>query len=380
MPYVETVAKLTDQVIRQTKPRKDGQFEVRCEHRRGLRLAVLPSGRKRLFMRYTPKGNGGVTKTLHLAEYTQGGDALARAIKRWGEAKELIEAGKDPKTAGDAVGDPTASVAAYVARYLEVEVSAMRPGTQINVRPALGRLCAAYGSRRIETVRKSVYQRLIDDAAKRGPHAMHKEHQVYHAFLAWCSTKLDDFVNPLTSTSRGLPKVESRDRVLDDDELAELLRSTSHPFVWLLAATGARRCEISDLAWSEVRADRLVIDASRTKQSKTHEIPITAVIRRVLDTLPKRRKFVCNGIDIPLSGFSKLKDKMPDLSRPWTWHDLRRTFSTRLAQLGVRQEIIDACTGHSAGTIAQTYNRHRYEQERSAAFELWSKHLMKLVG
>ena len=96
---------------------------------------------------------------------------------------------------------------------------------------------------------------------------------------------------------------------------------------------------------------RLSFPGSRTKTGKTFNIAITPAVRRVLNAAPKGGKYVCNGLGVPFSGFSKLKDRLPALSRPWTYHDLRRTFSTRLAALGVKQEVIDACTGHKAGTI-----------------------------
>jgi integrase len=146
-----------------------------------------------------------------------------------------------------------------------------------------------------------------------------------------------------------------------------------------LALTGARRCEISDLKWGEVRDEALVIPGDRTKTGKTLSISITPAIRTVLDATPRRGKYVCNGLDVPMSGFSKLKRKMPNLSRPWTWHDLRRTFSTGCASLGVKQEVIDACTGHAAGGVQGTYNRHGYAEEMIACWNQWAAHIEKIV-
>jgi len=79
-------------------------------------------------------------------------------------------------------------------------------------------------------LRKSELVALVQKASKRGPHAAHKAHQVLHAFLGWASSVIDDYVNPLSGTSGHLlPEVESRDSVLTDGELAELLRSTGTP-------------------------------------------------------------------------------------------------------------------------------------------------------
>ena len=255
----------------------------------------------------------------------------------------------------------------------------MRAGSQLNARPVLAALIKAYGDRDPMTLKKSDLVALINEARRRGPHAAPKTHCVLHALCGWLVAQLDDFVNPLASTAKLLPEVKSRDRVLDDAELAELLRSTDSAFVWLLALTGARRCEISDLSWVEVRQKALVIPAARTKRGKTFSIAITPAIRRVLKRLPKTGKYVCNGADQPFGGFSKLKKRLPKLSRGWTYHDLRRTFSSGLAALGVKQEIIDACTQHAAGTIQQTYNRHGYSDEMCEAWELWAKHVAEIT-
>jgi integrase len=56
----------------------------------------------------------------------------------------------------------------------------------------------------------------------------------------------------------------------------------------------------------------------------------------------------------------------------WTFHDLRRTCSTGLAALHVAQDTIDRVLGHAAGTLAGTYNRHQYLQEKRQALEAWA--------
>jgi hypothetical protein len=230
-----SVAKLTDQVIRNTEPQAK-QFEKACQDYRGLRLLVQPTGRKSLIMRYTVPKSGGRSAVFKLCDYSPGTDSLATAIDRWGKAKEALDAGRDPAK-GDAADDPRAAVATYVEQFRRTMVPTMRPGTQLNARPILARLCDAYGKRSVGSIKRSDLMILINDAAERGPHAARKTRSVLHQFLAWVATQLDDYLNPLAGTSKSVPKVRSRDRVLDDAELGQLLRATKHPFVWLLALT-----------------------------------------------------------------------------------------------------------------------------------------------
>ncbi len=102
-------------------------------------------------------------------------------------------------------------------------------------------------------------------------------------------------------------------------------------------------------------------------------------MRRVLDAAPKGGNYICNGLDAPLSGFSKLKKRLPALSRPWTYHDLRRTMRTRMAALGIKMEVAEACIQHAKGTMVGNYNLHGYSDEMFAAWELWARHIEKLV-
>jgi integrase len=64
-----------------------------------------------------------------------------------------------------------------------------------------------------------------------------------------------------------------------DAEKAELFLQRRR----LLVLTGARRCEISHLKWSEVRGEALVIPGDRTKSGKTFSITITPAIRSLME-------------------------------------------------------------------------------------------------
>jgi integrase len=84
------------------------------------------------------------------------------------------------------------------------------------------------------------------------------------------------------------------------------------------------------------------------------------------------------------TGWSQSKknfDKLLNIA-PWTLHDLRRTFATNLADLGVAPHVIERLLNHVTGTIsgvAAIYNRSRYEPEMKAAMELWETRLQDLL-
>jgi integrase len=68
---------------------------------------------------------------------------------------------------------------------------------------------------------------------------------------------------------------------------------------------------------------------------------------------------------------------------PFTLHDLRRTFASGCAELGVSEHIVDRCLNHSGrkvSGVARIYNRSEYLPQRQAALDLWSRHVAALTG
>ena len=67
---------------------------------------------------------------------------------------------------------------------------------------------------------------------------------------------------------------------------------------------------------------------------------------------------------------------------PWVLHDLRRTATTGMAQLGIAPHVADRILNHQAGTIrgvAAVYNRFEYLDERKAALEAWGRFVESLI-
>jgi integrase len=66
----------------------------------------------------------------------------------------------------------------------------------------------------------------------------------------------------------------------------------------------------------------------------------------------------------------------------WTLHDLRRTFATNLAALGIPPHITERLLNHVSGTIsgvAAIYNKFQYVDEMRAAITAWETRLDSLL-
>jgi integrase len=60
----------------------------------------------------------------------------------------------------------------------------------------------------------------------------------------------------------------------------------------------------------------------------------------------------------------------------WTWHDIRRTVATKIAEQGADQNIIKRILNHTDNSVTSIYNRHDYMKERRLALQAWADWLV----
>ena len=191
---------------------------------------------------------------------------------------------------------------------------------------------------------------------------------------------------------------ESRDRVLEPDELAALWRACDSlgwpfgPLVQLLIVTGQRIGEVGTMRWEHLDLDRSEwrLPAAAVKTKRAHVVPLSPLALEIIASLPRlgdgyvfpARKA---GSHNPVSGFSKTKRKLDALSgvASWRYHDLRRTLATGMQRLGVRLEVTEAVLNHVSGSragIVGVYQRHEYGPEKRAALDAWAREVERIIG
>lgn len=183
-------------------------------------------------------------------------------------------------------------------------------------------------------------------------------------------------------------KTESRTRILTDDELCAVwnrAEEVGYPYggiVQLLILTGQRRGEIAGLRRSWIDGDEIIFPKGFTKNKREHRIPMGAMAKQLIEGLPGTTDLLFPSRysdETPFNGWSKSKrdfDETLDVS-PYTLHDLRRTYSSNLARIGVPIHVTEKLLNHASGTVsgvAAVYNRHTYADEMfgaAAQFELF---------
>ncbi len=377
------MATLTDAVIRQA-PTREKEYEIKDTERPGLRLRVLPTGRKVFLYRFSFQGE---YASLTLGTY--GTMTLAQAIAARRSAADALVAARDPREDRKPKHDDDATVTATVARYKKAKAPEWSGATASLAAAELEFLIDAVGAKGITVVTKKDVQKVIDKALDRGPAAQVACWKWIRAFFQWCYEH-DDIPNVTETIVRPRDDTQ-RDRVLTDAELRKVWRAATvaggppGALVKLLILTGCRRTEITHLQWSEIGDEAITISGERTKNGRAHTVPITPTIRRVLDGLPRTgKRFAVTGEDRGLGGHTKAKKAIKDGCAHWTYHDLRRTMASGMARLGVAMPVTEKCLNHSSGAhanpLVKIYQHYDHAKEVVAAFELWSAHVESIVG
>ena len=139
------------------------------------------------------------------------------------------------------------------------------------------------------------------------------------------------------------------------------------------------------------------IPAARHKSKKDFELPLSKTAAELLAAVPKiARKpgwvFTHDG-NRPIGGFSKFKrafDKamlaeLRDLDSKaklpgWVVHDLRRTARSLMSRAGVPPRHAEMALGHVVAGIEGVYDRHRYLDEKRAAFEALAAQVDRIIN
>ncbi len=336
--------RLTDRFVESVAPPASGRAVYIDDTAPGLELRVSADGRKAWSIRYKPRGGErkrethGTYPAVSLAAArerardigaaaTKGID-LPTAERR--EREEQRKSDNRPRRVGDLLDE-------YVERYCKPNQRKWTLAARIfdsHVKPAIGK-------KPLGELRRADIVELLDDLQnKKGLRAqVNRVRSQVLAALNWGIEREYLDTNPAAAIKKC--KIEaSRDRVLTNDELQAIWR----------AADG---------------------------------LPLVPTMVELLDGLRRcgLPVFTIDGTK-PYAGQKRLKAILDRESgvTGWTLHDFRRTASTGMAALHVPQDTIDRVLNHAKGTLAGTYNRHQYANEKRRALEAWAERVTFIVG
>lgn len=335
---------LTDLFVRKAKPGDHADTG-------GLYLRVSPKGKKVWILRSQKNG-----KNLKKSLGTYPGMGLA-------DARRISQGNGIEITSAEAVR-----------QYME-KLAVRRPAQVKSLLTPLDTLDLLVSHTRQDLMEK------LQAKAKKAPTQANRMLTRWKDLFAFCMNQgwLDR--NPLDSAQRKFVggREKSRDRNLSWGELALFLKhlNTMHPDtamgLYMILATGLRS---SEALWVMEHKKLTAIPTKENPDPAIHKIPAVPHVRALLkrsyktpasnDTLSNamRRIYVEQG---GIDGVPVFKP-----------HDLRRTFASRMADLGVAPHVIEKMLDHKLQGMMAVYNHAEYWPERTAAMKLWGQKLSAL--
>jgi integrase len=176
----------------------------------------------------------------------------------------------------------------------------------------------------------------------------------------------------------------SRTRVLTDAEIKALWHSDGPhtPLFQFLMLTGQRIGEARGATWDNIVGDVWNIPVENSKNKKAHWVPLPSAVLDIINAQDRdRRKIFSHGSSdhIPQAWLARwcIREK---IEPPFTPHDLRRTFATRVNGMGVDPHIVERMLNHSFRGVAGIYNRADYKNERIEASNKWADEVARLIA
>ena len=387
---------LTDIAIKSLKP-KDKTFKV--ADRDGMYLTVSKTGTKTF--RYDYRINGR-RETLTIGRYGKYGMTLAVAREKLADAKNLIAEGVSParEKKREKVRSKAEGTFGELAQQWLNE-SDLSESTRDMRRHIVDRdLMPVLGNYTLREVTSEDVRGLCDKVKKRGAPstALHVREfvKLIYNYANLHGIKVE---NPAEDVDpRSIAKVRPRDRSLSPVEIRILYRAldeiTANPTLKLgvkfVLLTMKRKTEVAHATWDEVSFQDAVwtIPKARMKTGLDHNVYLS---RQALDILVALK--TCAGGSqyvfpsrydtfrpisnatfnrITTSAYEHAQDAGLPLE-PFTVHDLRRTGSTLLNELGFNRDWIEKSLAHEDRRSSRgVYNKAEYADQRRHMMQEWA--------
>lgn len=392
--------KLTETSIARTKAPETGRLQVADAVLTGLWLRITSADVRSWSIMYRVPGRKN-SQRVTIGRWPAIGVAEARRIGR--DVLMTVERGEDPAAIKREQRQRSDNeFEAVAAEFIQRLIKPRQRRWHLTEALLNNKLTSVWRGRSIDSIKKHDVLKVLDREMDAGHHrTANQTFQLTKRLFGWALERDYIKADPTAGISRPA-KERSRDRVLNDDELAAIFKAAGElgwpfgPFTQLLALLAQRRSEVAEARWQDIDFDKRlwVIPKEKTKSGRAHEVPLSSEAVAIFESLfridgddrvfPTTRERIKDGVHRSISGFSKSKRKLDKLSgvSEWTFHDLRRTAVSGMAKLGVMPHVLSAVLNHdqtSVQGITAIYNRTKYEKEKRQALDRWGQHIASVT-
>jgi len=387
---------LTDTALKNLKS-KDKTYKI--ADRDGMYAEVKRTGT--IVFRFDYRVHGR-RETLTLGQYGRDGITLAQARERCIEARKAVKDGQSPAQNKQREKRRLASAHTF-GEFGEAyfKESKMAESTRAMRRHVYDRdIAPAWKKRLLAEVMPEDLRGLCKKVKDRGaPATAIHVRDIIKQIFAFAILHGERVENPADAVGpASIATFEVRDRALSPSEIRIAFRliervatlPTIRLGLRLILLTMVRKSELQDATWDEVDfGNRLwSIPKERMKRSKAHNVYLS---QQAIDILIALK--TCSGnsryllpsrydADEPMSRatFNRVTSAIVELAKKdelplghFTVHDLRRTGSTLLNEVGFNSDWIEKCLAHEDGRSSRgVYNKAEYEPQRRHMLQQWA--------
>ena len=387
---------LTDTAIKALKPQEKLYKVV---DRDGMYVVVQPSGAIVFRMDYRLNGR---RETLTLGRYGAAGLSLARAREKVIDARRAISEGRSPAQEKQREKRrllEAKSFGQFGERWLQE--ARMADSTRAMRRSLFERdILPAFRNRLLPEILPEDLRGLCAKVKERGaPATAVHVRDIVKLVFAFAILHGEKVANPADEVGpASIATFVPKDRSLSPAEIRIMFGQLEHvptlPTIRLgmklFLLSMVRKSELQDAVWDEVDFENAVwsIPKERMKRSKAHNVYLSQQMLDIfvaLKTCAGNSKYVLPSrydADAPMSRatFNRITTAVVERAKKeglplgaFTVHDLRRTGSTLLNELGFNSDWIEKCLAHEDGRSSRgIYNKAEYEHQRRHMMQEWS--------
>lgn len=267
--------------------------------------------------------------------------------------------------------------------FLETHYADKGENTKYQVRRSLTRHCTTLEPQQLADIDDQALKAVLDKLAATPSEQLHL-FRYLRTFFRWCVRSPRRYLKHSPMEGYEPPGQDRRKtRILSDDEIIAVwnaCQGRSDAAVRLMLLWGTRRTETTLLERSWSYQGVLTIpgfkdDQRITKNGRSHAIPICPLAAHVYPNHNHEYLFPGRWDEGHLTprGLSEVVEGVQQRSGTsgWTPHDLRRTFRSLAARVGVPRDIAEILMNHTPAALDDIYDRHSYlPQKREALLKI----------
>ncbi|MDX7988419.1 site-specific integrase [Xenorhabdus sp. 12] len=389
--------KLTDKKLRTLHGTERDKL-IKLADGAGLMIRVTKKGSISWFFKYRIGGRETEADIITLGRYPDMSLKEARGIRD--KCRNWLSLGKDPKfqlklTTQESLKPVTVKEA--IEYWIENYAKNNRENIDKHISQLQKHIYPYIGNMALADCETRYWLQCFDRIKKTAPVAAGYIFQMCKQALKFCRVRryaISNALDDLTIPDVG-KKQNKGERYLEDNEIGQLWNSLNTnmylPYysnlLRILIIFGCRSQEARLSKWSEWNFDSMLWTVPKENSKSGDKIirPIPESLKPFLEKLNYQNHksgYLLGKLKSPetVSQYGRNIWKRLEHNEEWSLHDLRRTFATKLNDLGIAPHVVEQLLGHALPSIMAIYNKSQYLPEKLDALNKWCERLDVLAG